>query len=268
VRVISISDPEHPTEVGHCRTQMAHGVDVSGDYAFVADGILGLKVISIADPTRPTEVGHLDSLGRANGVQVIGSNAFVAADGGGGLSIVSVADPTNPTRIGYYNAPGGFLGVSVLGNCAYLAADSIGLQVVSVTDPTRPVLVGYYNRFDMAYAVEASGNYAYVAEAYYYMGGGLQVYQYYGSAIEETRNDETRAMGRSATVVRGVLFLRGATSLKPQAASLLDISGRKALDLYPGANDVSRLTPGVYFVRQASGAGREASSVTKVVVTR
>jgi hypothetical protein len=43
---------------------------------------------------------------------------------------------------------------------------------------------------------------------------------------------------------------------------LLDASGREVLDLKAGANDVSGLAPGVYFVRQ------EPQAVTKVVITR
>ena len=39
------------------------------------------------------------------------------------------------------------------------------------------------------------------------------------------------------------------------------------MDVKPGSNDVRALAPGVYFVREASGVGREASSVAKVVVT-
>jgi len=48
---------------------------------------------------------------------------------------------------------------------------------------------------------------------------------------------------------------------------LLDISGRKVLDLHPGANDVSGLCPGVYFVRAVS---RELSAVSchKVILQR
>ena len=67
----------------------------------------------------------------------------------------------------------------------------------------------------------------------------------------------------TASVIRNVLVLPEAASLKPQAASLLDASGRKALDLRPGANDVSRVSPGVYFVREA-----QAQAVRKVVLTR
>jgi hypothetical protein len=62
-------------------------------------------------------------------------------------------------------------------------------------------------------------------------------------------------------------------------AALLDVSGRKVLDLLPGANDVRTLAPGVYFVVTPSplssppegesvGVRRHSASVTKVVVTR
>ncbi len=51
--------------------------------------------------------------------------------------------------------------------------------------------------------------------------------------------------------------------------SLLDASGRKVMDLQPGANDVRALAPGVYFVRYGpSAVSRELSVITKVVVTR
>lgn len=49
----------------------------------------------------------------------------------------------------------------------------------------------------------------------------------------------------------------------------LDISGRMVLDLHSGANDVSRLSPGVYFVRgPKTEEGRPVTAVRKIVVTR
>jgi hypothetical protein len=85
--------------------------------------------------------------------------------------------------------------------------------------------------------------------------------------VEETMNDERGTMHVAASIVGGKLFLPEASSRKPQATSLLDISGRKVMDLKPGANDVRHLAPGVYFVRAVS---RELSAVScrKVVVTR
>ena len=68
------------------------------------------------------------------------------------------------------------------------------------------------------------------------------------------------------TIVRGILFLPRSfdTSI---SRSLLDISGRKVLDLLPGPNDVRALAPGVYFVRIAQ-AQAQAQAVRKVVITR
>jgi DNA-binding beta-propeller fold protein YncE len=69
---------------------------------------------------------------------------------------------------------------------------------------------------------------------------------------------------RHATIVRGALFLPQASGVRRGASSvLLDISGRKVLDLQPGANDVRKLPAGVYFVRQAV-----SSKITKVVIQR
>jgi len=84
-----------------------------------------------------------------------------------------------------------------------------------------------------------------------------------GGGIEETMNDERVSMNVGPTIVRGVLFV--SDDRRPgtgDRAALLDISGRKVLDLTPGAIDVRWLAPGVYFVRH------QDSRVAKVIVTR
>jgi hypothetical protein len=82
--------------------------------------------------------------------------------------------------------------------------------------------------------------------------------------IEQADDRLLRSVTGEASVVRGVLFLP--RSLDPSLhRSLLDISGRKVLDLKPGANDVRGLAPGVYFVR---GTQAQAQAVRKVVVAR
>jgi len=78
-----------------------------------------------------------------------------------------------------------------------------------------------------------------------------------------------RAPRPAPTFVRGVLFLP--SSLVSAPSSLLSIDGRKVLELFPGANDVSRLSPGVYFVREHPASGIQHSvwsSRRKVIVAR
>ena len=85
------------------------------------------------------------------------------------------------------------------------------------------------------------------------------------SGVKERSKPQATSLQPMATIVHGVLYLAGAASRKPQASGLLDISGRKVLDLRPGANDVGHLSPGVYFVREAQA---QAQATRKVVITR
>jgi hypothetical protein len=262
LRVISVSDPSHPTELGYCLTPSGYDVAVVGDYAYVV-GLFGLSVVSGSDRSHPVQVGQLDTSGFANGVAATVDTVYVA--GMYGFYVISVSDPQHPAKIGFLNTINAS-DVSVIGECAYVAAKASGLRIISVADPEHPVEVGYYiTPGYFATGVTVAGGYIYVADG----GFGFEVYQFYGGGVDETPNAEVRTPNRGATVIRGVLFLPEASSHKPQAASLIDISGRKVLDLHPGANDVSRPAPGVYFVRsEPSAVSREPSAVTKVIITR
>ncbi len=56
---------------------------VSGNYAYVADGLAGLQVIDVSNPANPQRVGGYDTSGYAHGVAVSGNYAYVADDYGG-----------------------------------------------------------------------------------------------------------------------------------------------------------------------------------------
>jgi DNA-binding beta-propeller fold protein YncE len=87
--------------------------------------------------------------------------------------------------------------------------------------------------------------------------------------VEEAMNDERVVMHVPRTVVRGVLFLSG--DREPglgDRSALLDISGRRVLDLHPGVNDISRVAPGVYFVREAASGERSGGSVRKIMTVK
>jgi hypothetical protein len=75
------------------------------------------------------------------------------------------------------------------------------------------------------------------------------------TAVAEPTRPTARSSRLTATHVRGVLNLP-ASSFGIRHSTLVDATGRKVLDLRPGANDISRLAPGVYFVRAETPAGR------------
>jgi len=89
--------------------------------------------------------------------------------------------------------------------------------------------------------------------------------------VHEMSNAEVRATNCGPTVVSGTLVLGAAGSRQHSAyrAELLDVSGRKVMDLASGANDVRALAPGVYFLRGPKAEdGRPDAAVRKVVMTK
>jgi len=102
------------------------------------------------------------------------------------------------------------------------------------------------------------------------------------SPIGITEDRGAQRVSRShptASVVRGVLRLtRDMTRLghdpdSPDGigscpALLLDVTGRRVMDLQLGENDIRTLAPGVYLVRTAESGGRSAVSVRKVVIQK
>jgi hypothetical protein len=95
-----------------------------------------------------------------------------------------------------------------------------------------------------------------------------------GGVEEQGPRPKARSLTPSPTIVRGVLELPRKPGTVPAGLgtvpifALLDISGRKVLGLHPGANDVSRLAPGVYFVAEQAAGGRQKAGVRKVVIQR
>jgi hypothetical protein len=179
------------------------------------------------------------------------------------LWIYSVADPAAP-----YPIAGAPLGADNRGRDAAMFNDtlvSVGCEhnvvFVNVSDPAHPRVVGSSPSPGRVRRVVCSPPYLYACCG----GAGVAIYETTQVAVAEPWQDEVKQARKGASVVRGVLNLEvGSRQNTAFSAELLDVSGRKVLDLHPGANDVRALAPGVYFVREAQ-AQAQAQAVRKVV---
>ncbi|MCW9681957.1 cadherin domain-containing protein, partial [Dolichospermum planctonicum UHCC 0167] len=98
LQIIDISNPTTPTRKGSYDTSgWAFGVQVVGNYAYVADYDSGLQIIDISNPTTPTLKGNYNTSGYARGVQVVGNYAYVADDEDG-LKIINVSEFTGDSN--------------------------------------------------------------------------------------------------------------------------------------------------------------------------
>jgi hypothetical protein len=118
----------------------ANGVDVSGDYAYVAAGAAGLQVVAVGNRFSPQIAGSLALPGNAEDVKVVGGRAYVAA-GPAGLHVVDVSDPAHPALLGMVDTPGEAQDLAVRGNLVYVADGPSGLAIVDAGDPAAPRLV-------------------------------------------------------------------------------------------------------------------------------
>ncbi|UCG42232.1 MAG: hypothetical protein JSU73_10175 [candidate division WOR-3 bacterium] len=100
-----------------------------------------------------------------------------------------------------------------------------------------------------------------------YASRGNQISVYRDDPVGVLERPEARrleAERRLPTIVRGVLRIQPTADGSQPTAALVDVSGRRVLDLRPGENDVRHLSPGVYFLRSALGGKRPA--VRKVII--
>lgn len=146
------------------------GVCVSGNYAYLADGIAGIQIINISTPSSPSNIGNYNTPDFARSVVINGDYAYVA-DLSSGLLAVNVSDKANPSLTGYYDSPGEACDLVISGSYAYLADGSEGLKIVNISNPASLSLTGSCNTSGKSIGICLSGNYAFIADS----GNGLVI---------------------------------------------------------------------------------------------
>ena len=165
--ILDVSNPGSPQLHSKllCPSQSrGEGLDVEGNFAYLADGDAGLCVIDISNPAAPVLAACWDSPGFAMDVCFYDHYVFIA-DWWQGMQIVDVADPSNPQWIGGYDTDSGSWGIHVANGHAFMADGEQGVRVFDVSNVANPVLLATIpvNRF--AHDVQAVGDYLYIASS-------------------------------------------------------------------------------------------------------
>jgi len=168
LRVVDISDPSQPREVGsYAPPSIINSLVVDGSYIYVATGDSGLRVVDVSDPAQAYEIGFYDTPGFAAEVAISGNLACIA-DGDSGLRVVDISDPTQPNEVGVYQTPDYATCVATLSNFAYMATlETEGclpsnIYVVDISDPSQPSEISSIEFWGYFYDVEVSGNLVYL----------------------------------------------------------------------------------------------------------
>ncbi|GAA0724227.1 LVIVD repeat-containing protein [Dokdonella soli] len=150
-KILDVSNPASPQELGSLTTSQTFDLTVRGNYAFLVDGSAfgtgGLRVVDVSNPAAPLLVGQYSDCASAGGVDVSadGNTAYVACDDGS-LRIVNTSNKANPVLLGSVTLPGSASlpnynvahAVVVVGTVAYVGNEE-GVDEVDVSHPQAPV---------------------------------------------------------------------------------------------------------------------------------
>jgi hypothetical protein len=133
LRIIDVSNPASPVELGALPLTSAYAVAVTGTYAYAWCDNVGVCVIDVSIPGSPTPKGWCGFAGTADGLAASGSYLYLAISGNG-LRIIDVSVPEAPTEVGFYTgiAPlGSFPMVWANGPYVYLTEGVNGFTILN-----------------------------------------------------------------------------------------------------------------------------------------
>ena len=163
--IVDVSDPDNPVETAHYDAlEMATGLAVYEDYAFVCNRQYGVEVVDISDIYNPVHLGTVARGGEIQSCKVVDGILYAGAYNYNRVEMYDIRDPFAPVLLSYakMNGRGDAMTVATVGGKTYLYAgtghhaatdltngtlDNLnygqgnGLEIFDVTDPTNPVLL-------------------------------------------------------------------------------------------------------------------------------
>lgn len=162
-QILNVNYPSNPVMVGNLSITGARKVFISGHYAFIASGSLGVSIVDVSNPAVPRLRGSINTPGEAVNI-FANSHYLYVADGIGGLTIVDISNPSNPVLRGRYTNVN-VSGVWVKNSVAATTGANNLLTAIDVIDPLNPSELGRLRpQGETGKWVKVSGNYAFVAD--------------------------------------------------------------------------------------------------------
>jgi YVTN family beta-propeller protein len=252
-------------------------------YSFVAAGRDGKRVyyatmdsLCTFDPARDTLVASVpwDAYGLGSGLLYVPDvDKVYCPCSAGGQDCILVADGVTDSLIAQIPVHSPYLlSYDAASKLVYLSSCAPDDSTITLYDSRTDSVVGSLAlQVNPSELTMASPHHRLYAGPWsgYFLSSSMPVIRTDPPGVEETPSAEAQTTRSDPTVIRDALFLLAKGEGRVAKGDLLNVSGRKVLDLHAGANDVRALAPGVYFIRGSKTEdGRPDATVRKIVVTR
>jgi len=163
--ILDISDPWNPNRISMIQfEESTYDIQVSGDFAYLANYGDGIRIIDISDPIAPSVVHSIQQPGSATYLALRDNELYVSRNGGN-FSIYDVSNPLDPILILENNTI--YLSrIDLQDDLMFLTHSYYGLSIFDISDSTDPAFLGSYDPPGTTYYSAVSADVAYLVESY------------------------------------------------------------------------------------------------------
>ncbi|MEL7251478.1 MAG: tail fiber domain-containing protein [Bacteroidota bacterium] len=171
LRVLDISMPTAPTQIGELAIDAPSALFIEGNYAYIGDGIstnMGLHVVDITTPSVPVLLSYMATSTNEYPTHLIkvGNYLYFGTLDSGGTPVIDLNDPLAPVELS--NEIGSNEGLTYDNNTLYVYSSSGGgLLIYNITDGSNPALIAVTGPDNTASDIVTSGDYVYVLDSDY-----------------------------------------------------------------------------------------------------
>ena len=128
---VDLTDPDNLAVIQQQMWGFLNAVDITGNYAWIADGQYGLRVADITDPANMISLATEATASQARDVVCsrAGSPYVYLADDFYGLRQMDISDPNDPVLIGSYPSADRGMGVDALNGLVVVACGEAGVRI-------------------------------------------------------------------------------------------------------------------------------------------
>lgn len=174
LRIFDISDPTNIHQVGQIETyssgNVAVGIVVSGNYAYLASSSGGVRVVDVSDLQNPKEVSHFS---QSVGSLALSGNMLYIGAYGSGVQVASIGSGgATLSKLGSFPSIGQVEDVAISGTTLFANEGKAGIQVLDVSNPAKIIQTQLLETPGYAWSSEVNGNVMYEANG----NGGVLIF--------------------------------------------------------------------------------------------
>lgn len=132
LQIVNVENPINPTLVSTYTSEVSAnitGMEVAGNWAYIAFEGGRLEIVNISDPANPTLAGSYTAPGTITGIKSSGNTIYIVVQGIE-IQVIDVTVPTSPSSVYRYPTDAHFIQVTSDG-IGYIAAGNSGVQIIN-----------------------------------------------------------------------------------------------------------------------------------------